>query len=104
MEMRREHRRWGAKRTRLELLRKPVEGVTAPSTATVNRILRRKGLVIPRPRKKPKSAYVRFVRPGPMQLSRIEIVGGIQLSQDIGSTPGAESPFVYAAAYCAHAR
>lgn len=79
VEMRREHKRWGAKRIRLELLRKPVEGVTVPSTATINRILRRKGLVTPRPRKKPRSAYVRFERPGPMQLWGIDIVGGIQL-------------------------
>lgn len=78
-EMRREHPRWGAKRIRMELLRTPVEGVTVPSTATVNRILRRKGLVIARPRKKPRSAYVRFERPGPMQLWGIDIVGGIQL-------------------------
>ena len=78
-EMRREHPRWGAKRIRMELLRTPVEGVTVPSTATINRILRRKGLVIARPRKKPRSAYVRFERPGPMQLWGIDIVGGIQL-------------------------
>jgi len=79
VEMRREHRRWGAKRIRMELLRHPVEGVTVPSTATINRILRRKGLVVPRPRKKPRSAYVRFERPGPMQLWGIDIVGGIRL-------------------------
>lgn len=79
VEMRREHKRWGAKRIRLELLRKPEDGVMVPSTATINRILRRKGLVTPRPRKKPKSAYVRFERPGPMQLWGIDIVGGIQL-------------------------
>lgn len=79
VEMRREHQRWGAKRIRLELLRKPVEGVRVPSTATINRILRRKGLVTPRPRKKPRSAYVRFERSGPMQLWGIDIVGGIRL-------------------------
>ena len=53
--------------------------MVVPSTATINRILRRKRLVVPRPRKKPKSAYVRFERPGPMQLWGIDIVGGVRL-------------------------
>src|SRR3954453_19731664 len=34
-EMRRKHPRWGAKRIRMELLKKPVEGLVIPSTATV---------------------------------------------------------------------
>jgi transposase len=46
-EMRRQHPRWGAKRIRMELLRKPPEGVVISSTATVNRILVRHGLVLP---------------------------------------------------------
>ena len=46
-EVRRQHPRWGAKRIRMELLRKPPEGVVIPSTATVNRILVRHGLVMP---------------------------------------------------------
>jgi transposase InsO family protein len=76
-EMRREHPRWGAKRIRMELLRRPVEGLTVPSVATVNRILRRQGLVTPRPRKRPRDSFKRFERPGPMQLWQIDIVGGI---------------------------
>jgi transposase InsO family protein len=76
-EMRREHPRWGAKRIRMELLRRPVEGWTVPSTATVNRILRRQGLVTPRPRKRPRDSFKRFERPGPMQLWQIDIVGGV---------------------------
>src|SRR6186997_2168196 len=44
-EMRREHPRWGSKRIRMELLRKPVAGVVVPSTATINRILTRQHLV-----------------------------------------------------------
>ena|ERR1035437_7058979 len=67
-EMRREHPRWGSKRIRMELLRKPVAGVVVPSTATINRILTRPGLVQPRPRKRPRDAYVRWERPRPMQL------------------------------------
>ena len=93
-EMRREHPRWGAKRIRMELLRAPgpwssegagegVTGVTVPSTATINRILRRKDLVTPRPRKRPRDSYVRFERPGPMQLWGIDIVGGIQLVDEV---------------------
>src|SRR5690242_15099013 len=49
-EMRRKHPRWGAKRIRLELLKTPPAGVQIPSTATVNRILVRHGLVVQRKR------------------------------------------------------
>ncbi|MEW1955927.1 IS481 family transposase, partial [Terrabacter sp. NPDC080008] len=78
-EMRRAHPRWGAKRIRLELLRKPVEGGTIPAVRTIVRILHRQGLSAPRPRKRPRSSYRRFERPGPMQLWGIDIVGGIRL-------------------------
>lgn len=91
VEMRREHPRWGARRMRLELLRQqPPSGdgpsagdgqgvVVLPSVSTINRVLHRHGLVRARPRKKPRSAYQRFQRPGPMQLWGIDIVGGIRL-------------------------
>ena len=85
IEMRREHPRWGARRIRLELLRKPpvwLDG-RAPSVPTVNRILRRHGLVKGRPRKRSRDSYVRFERPGPMQLWGIDIVGGITLVNTI---------------------
>ena len=36
------------------------ENLPAPSTSTIRRILHRAGLVIPEPRKRPKSSYVRF--------------------------------------------
>jgi transposase InsO family protein len=78
-ELRRAHPRWGAKRIRMELLRKPVDGVTVPSVATINRILARQGLVQPRPRKRPRDSYVRFERPGPMQLWQIDIVSGVMI-------------------------
>lgn len=78
-EMRREHPRWGSKRIRMELLRKPVAGLVAPSTATINRILTRQGLVLSRPRKRPRDSYVRWERPGPMQLWGMDIVGGVML-------------------------
>jgi transposase InsO family protein len=87
LELRREHPRWGAKRIRLELLRRGVPWqpelrlapAQVPSTSTINRILRRHGLVKERPRQRPRDSYLRFERPGPMQLWGIDIVGGIQL-------------------------
>jgi transposase InsO family protein len=36
------------------------EGLPAPSNATIHRILTRAGLVVPEPRKRPRSSYVRF--------------------------------------------
>ena len=85
IELRREHPRWGARRIRLELLRAgpawhASEAVArVPSTSTINRILRRQGLVRARPRKRPRESYVRFERPGPMQLWGIDVVGGVRL-------------------------
>src|SRR5215470_6179560 len=55
-EMRREHPWWGAKRIRLELLRRP-PGVPVPSERTINRIFARQGLVSPRPRKRPRDSF-----------------------------------------------
>ena len=78
-EMRREHPRWGAKRIRLELLRRP-PGVPVPSERTINRIFARQGLVVPRPRKRPRDSYRRWQRPGPMQLWQIDIVGGVMIA------------------------
>jgi hypothetical protein len=46
----------GAKKIRMELLRKPVAGVVVPSTATINRILTRQHLVVPRPRLRPRES------------------------------------------------
>jgi transposase-like protein len=65
-EMRREHPQWGSRRIRLEMLRKP--GPWA-----------RQGLLRARPRKRPRDSYVRFERPGPMQLWQMDIVNGIRL-------------------------
>jgi len=36
------------------------EGLTAPSTSTIRRILHTAGLIVPEPRKRPRSSYVRF--------------------------------------------
>ena len=82
-EMRREHPRWGSRRIRLEMLRKPGpwarHDLVMPSERTIDRILHRQGLARARPRKRPKDSYQRFERPGPMQLWQMDIVGGIKL-------------------------
>ena len=82
-EMRREHPRWGSRRIRLEMLRKPgpwaTESLVVPSERTIDRILHRQGLLRARPRKRPRDSYVRFERPGPMQLWQMDIVGGLRL-------------------------
>lgn len=87
IEMRRAHPRWGSRRIRLELLRGPLpwqteetEVMVVPSERTIDRILIRHGLAQARPRKRPKSSFKRFERPGPMQLWGIDIVGGVQLA------------------------
>lgn len=36
------------------------EGLTAPSTSTIRRVLHAAGLIVPEPRKRPRSSYVRF--------------------------------------------
>ena len=78
-ELRRQHPRWGAKRIRLELLKNPPDGLTVPSTSTLNRILVRQGLVVQRKRKRPRESFTRWQRPGPMQLWQLDIVGGVML-------------------------
>ncbi|MBO0874655.1 MAG: IS481 family transposase [Pseudonocardia sp.] len=82
-EMRREHPRWGSRRIRLELLRRPlpwqVAGIEVPSERTIDRILIRHGLLRQRPRKRPRESFIRFERTAPMQLWGIDIVGGIGL-------------------------
>jgi transposase-like protein len=69
-EMRREHPRWGSRRIRLEMLRKPGpwarQAAEVPSERTIDRIMHRQGLLRARPRKRPKESYKRFERPGPM--------------------------------------
>jgi hypothetical protein len=49
---------------------RPGEGVVVPSERTINRVLLRQGLALPRPRKRPRESFVRWERPAPLQLSR----------------------------------
>jgi transposase len=81
-EMRREHPRWGSRRIRLEMLRKPPwarQGLTVPSERTIDRVLHRQGLLRARPHKRRRDSFQRFERPGPMRLWQMDIVGGIRL-------------------------
>ena len=71
--MRRQHPRWGAKRIRMELLRKPT-GEPVPSAVTINQILTRRGLVRSKRRKRTRDLFERWERPAPMQLWAIDIV------------------------------
>jgi transposase InsO family protein len=66
--LRKDHRRWGARRIRTELLR---SGVDAPAISTIHQVLRRNHLVIDQPRKRPK-ATKRFEREVPNDLWQID--------------------------------
>ena len=78
-ELRRAHPKWGALRILHELMRAPAPPEPLPSRSTVNRILVRHGLVIPRARRRKRSDYVRWQRPAAMQLWQLDIVYGPRL-------------------------
>jgi transposase InsO family protein len=78
-ELRRAHPRWGALRILHELMRAPAAPEPLPSRATINRILLRHGLVIPRARRRRRADYVRWQRPAAMQLWQLDIVYGPRL-------------------------
>src|SRR4051812_31226527 len=82
-EPRRRHPRWGALRILHELLRAPAPPQPLPSRATINRILIRHGLVIPRARRRKRSDDVRWQRPAAMQLWQLDIVYGPRLVDPI---------------------
>lgn len=96
-EMRREHPRWGSRRIRLEMLRRPGvwqrDEVAVPSERTIDRILIRSGLLRQRKAKRPRESFIRFERPGPMQLWGIDIVGGIELV-NVGTGVGRDAKIV----------
>ncbi len=50
-----------------------------PSERTIDRILIRHGLLRQRKARRSRESFIRFERPGPMQLWGIDIVGGIEL-------------------------
>ncbi|MGH3162938.1 MAG: IS481 family transposase [Streptosporangiaceae bacterium] len=77
-EMRREHPKWGPLRMAHELAKAGV--VPVPSRMSVYRVLVRRGLVEPSPRKRPKDSYRRWERDEPMALWQLDIVGGAFLA------------------------
>jgi transposase len=78
-ELRRNHRRWGARRVLFELGRMGCPG-PLPSRITVHRILVRHGLVDERPRRRRREDYRRWERDRPMELWQMDIVGGVMLA------------------------
>lgn len=75
-EMRRHHRRWGARRIAHELKREL--GNQAPSRSTTHRVLVRNGLVNSQEQQH-KRVYKRWAREAPMHLWQLDIVGGVFL-------------------------
>lgn len=75
-ELRREHRRWGARRIAFELRR--VGQQNPPSRSTVHRVLVRNGLVDPQDQQH-KRVYKRWAREVPMHLWQLDLVGGVHL-------------------------
>lgn len=68
VELRRRHRRWGARRIHAELAR---AGIEPPAVATIHRALRRNHLVAPQPARRPKATR-RFEREHPNDLWQID--------------------------------
>jgi len=52
--------------------RQELEIVSVPSVATIHRILVRRGLVVPQPRKRPKGSWCRFEAPAPNEYWQID--------------------------------
>jgi transposase InsO family protein len=76
-ELRRTHRRWGARRISYELSRRDVQ--PAPSHATVHRVLVRNGLVREQEQQR-KRKYKRWQREAPMHLWQLDLMGGVFLT------------------------
>lgn len=77
-ELRRAHPRWGPRTLLWELGRRGVEPL--PSRAAVYRALVRNALIEPVARRRKREDYVRWERPGPMQLWQLDIMGGLRLA------------------------
>ncbi|ORI13649.1 IS481 family transposase [Rhodococcus sp. 1168] len=75
-EMRRHHRRWGARRICFELAAEL--GQSSPSRTTVHRVLVRNGL-INHQEQQHKRVYKRWQREAPMHLWQLDLVGGLFL-------------------------
>jgi len=76
-ELRRARPRWGARRISWEAAQRGIE--KAPSRATVHRVLKRNGLVVPQEQRH-KRKYKRWERETPMALWQLDLVGGVYLA------------------------
>lgn len=79
-ELRRSHPRWGPRRVGHELARAGMTPV--PSRSSIYRTLVRHHLITPTTRKRPRSDYKRWERPGSMQLWQLDIMGSIFVRAD----------------------
>ena len=77
VRLRIDHPRWGPRRLVHELGRAGVEPV--PSRSTVYRVLVRHSLVAARARKRRREDFVRWERPGPMQLWQMDVMGSVRM-------------------------
>ncbi len=50
------------------------EGLSAPSTSTIRRILHQAGLIVPEPRKRPRSSYIRFQAAQPNEMWQSDFI------------------------------
>ena len=50
------------------------EGLRAPSTSTIRRILHQAGLIVPEPRKRPRSSYIRFQAAQPNEMWQSDFI------------------------------
>jgi transposase len=63
------------------------EGLRAPSTSTIRRILHQAGLIIPEPRKRPRSSYVRFQAAQPNEMWQSDFIHPYRPQQDLLAQP-----------------
>lgn len=77
-ELRRNHPRWGPRRLAHELARAGISPV--PSRSSIYRTLVRHGLVTAATRRRARSDYLRWERPGSMQLWQLDIMGSVMIT------------------------
>ena len=81
LELRREHRYWGPRRIRAEMVRRrSVSARQLPSESAVYRCLVRAGLVEPLARHRRAERFKRWERAVPMELWQMDVVGGFLLA------------------------
>ena len=76
-ELRREHPGWGPRRIEHQLARHGIQPV--PGRSSINRCLKRHGLIELRRRRKRRDEFKRWERDRPMQLWQMDVMGGVGL-------------------------